>query len=714
MSLRGIAIWRQAGVSSLRISSMKSCFDAGKLSLPLLPLIACSLLLPLAASAGSAVLTNAAEVRALTLEEASRHLAVQFQGTVLEAGGSALDVYDGTTALYMLLSRGAVSDSRLRPGDYVEAVGNTDPGEFAPIVRLTSLRKLGTRPLPEPRQVTFEELASGGLDAQWVEISGIVRYSERSPNNAQKSRIEMVAGGGRLVVRLNTPRVDEPLVDAQVRLRGICYYLVNKNRQAVSPMLSVPPGVPITIEVPAPADGFAIPVRPIASLMRFSPETAYGHRVHVRGVVTCQQPAEMVWVGDGTVGLRVQTQQKETLSPGDEVDVLGFPKQGDYSPMLEDAVFRTRLHGAAPIPVRLAKAEDAFDHDASLVQLDAVIADQQTIQNGWTFTLRAEDGTVFKALLRSPKGEPAPSAVGSRIRVTGICSVVREYKQYTSAAASGLLRPESFQLLLRSPADLVLIEPPPWWTRQRIFWLLGAVAVVSLLVAGAVIALARRRLQKQAAQRKMAEAEFAAILAERNRVAREIHDTLAQGLGAISLHLGLAEKQLGNAANGVKKHLELAHAVTRASLADARNAIFDMRSQVLENGDLPCALEGILHQMTDGTGVRSRMEVLGRARRLPPILENALLRIGQEAITNAEKHAQARQIEVSLEFADKEVRLSVKDDGCGFEADQLPPGNGSFGLVGMRERAQQLQGDLVVNSRPGDGTEVQFTAPAPS
>jgi signal transduction histidine kinase len=99
---------------------------------------------------------------------------------------------------------------------------------------------------------------------------------------------------------------------------------------------------------------------------------------------------------------------------------------------------------------------------------------------------------------------------------------------------------------------------------------------------------------------------------------------------------------------------------------------------------------------------------------LPPILENALLRIGQEAITNAERHAQARQIEVTLEFADKQVGLSVKDDGCGFDLSQVPQTNGNFGLVGMRERAQQLHGDLVVQSQPGAGTEIRFTAPAPS
>lgn len=681
-----------------------SAFSAAFISLPVT-----------AVAAGSTLLTNAVDIRALRAEESVKHLPVHVRGTVLDSGGTGIDISDGATAVYVLGSRNPSAVSGLRPGDYVDVEGVTDPGEFAPIIMLTSLRKIGTKPVPPPRQVTFDELASGGMDAQWVEISGIVHYCEPSAKGSQKYRLEMEAGGGRLVARLNTAHLDEPLVDAQIRLRGVCYYLFNKNRQLVSPMLSVPSEAPITIEMPAPGDGFFLPVRPIGSLMQFSTNTDFGHRVHVRGVLTCQQPGEAIWIDDGRSGLQVQTRQPDILAPGDEVEVLGFPKQGDYSPMLEDGVFRVLNHGGTPAAIQLTNAAEAFDHDASLVQLDAFIVERQMIQNGWTFTLQADDKTTFKALLRMARRDALPPAwvQGSRVRLTGICSAVREYKQYTGAA-SGLLQPASFQLLLRFPSDLVVIRPPPWWTRQRIFWLLGAVALLSLLISATVIALARHRLQKHAAQRKMAEAEFSAILAERNRLAREIHDTLAQGLGAISLHLGLASKQLGDGPDKIKGHLDLAHCVARASLAEARTAIFDMRSQVLENGDLPCALEGVLHQMTDGTGVQSRLKVLGRSRRLPPTLENALLRVGQEAITNAGKHGRPQTVEVTIEFGDKEMRLVVKDDGCGFDAEQTRPGQGSFGLVGMRERAQQLCGSLVVTSHPGAGTEIQFTAPAPS
>jgi signal transduction histidine kinase len=219
---------------------------------------------------------------------------------------------------------------------------------------------------------------------------------------------------------------------------------------------------------------------------------------------------------------------------------------------------------------------------------------------------------------------------------------------------------------------------------------------------------ARKRLKEQAVQRALAETEFTAILRERNRIAREIHDTLAQGLGAISMQLELAKTDADDAPEPLKQHLAQAHTLVRSSLADARDSIWNMRSQVLETGDLASALDGILRQLADGTGIESRMQVTGRQRRLSPVMENNLLRIGQEAITNAMKHAKAKHIEVKLEFDEKSVRLSVRDDGQGFRPNGLLPQDGGFGLVGMRERAAHLGCELNVTSVPGNGTEISL------
>jgi signal transduction histidine kinase len=212
----------------------------------------------------------------------------------------------------------------------------------------------------------------------------------------------------------------------------------------------------------------------------------------------------------------------------------------------------------------------------------------------------------------------------------------------------------------------------------------------------------------------MAEAEFAAILSERNRMAREIHDTLAQGLAATSVQLRLAKKQCSNPADGAAQYIDAAQQLVRESLEEARNSIWNMRANVLENSDLAGALEGILKQLSDGSGVQTIFEVTGKARRLAPVVENNLLRAGQEAITNATKHARARRIAVNLDFAEKQLRLAVRDDGRGFNAAAPPPGEGGFGLVGIRERAAQLKGELSIRSAPGEGTEISLSVPLSS
>jgi signal transduction histidine kinase len=168
---------------------------------------------------------------------------------------------------------------------------------------------------------------------------------------------------------------------------------------------------------------------------------------------------------------------------------------------------------------------------------------------------------------------------------------------------------------------------------------------------------------------------------------------------------------LGQSSEGAIPHLNTAQQLVRESLEEARNSIWNMRSHVLESSDLAGALEGILQQLSGGSAVQTSIAVTGKARRLAPVVENNLLRVGQEAITNATRHAHATRIAVTLDFAEKQFRLVVRDDGRGFDAGQPPPGEGGFGLVGIRERAAQLKGDLRIRSAPGDGTEICLSVP---
>jgi signal transduction histidine kinase len=205
--------------------------------------------------------------------------------------------------------------------------------------------------------------------------------------------------------------------------------------------------------------------------------------------------------------------------------------------------------------------------------------------------------------------------------------------------------------------------------------------------------------------------EFAAVLGERNRIARELHDTLAQGFTSVSMQLEAVSAKMGDGGEAAREHLNQARLLVRSSLAEARRSVRDLRSELLDGHDLADALSGVARQLTDGAGVRAEVSVTGTPRRLPEPVEKTLLRVGQEAMTNAVRHAAAESVRVRLDYDAEHVRLEVRDDGGGFQPESGGPASGGFGLRGMRERVEEAGGVLLINSRAGAGTEVSATLP---
>jgi signal transduction histidine kinase len=207
-------------------------------------------------------------------------------------------------------------------------------------------------------------------------------------------------------------------------------------------------------------------------------------------------------------------------------------------------------------------------------------------------------------------------------------------------------------------------------------------------------------------------AQFAAVLAERTRIAREIHDNLAQEMAGISVQLEVVARTMPPGAEKAKAQLDRVRMLVRHGIAEARRYVWDLRSPALEHNDLPTALSETARRLTAETQVEAQVQVSGTFRPLTQLVEDNLLRIGQEAINNAVRHAQAQQILVGLVFDARQVQLRVRDDGCGFDSQVADNGaSRHFGLVGMRERAEQIGGTLSVQSRNGSGTEIVVEVP---
>jgi PAS domain S-box-containing protein len=218
------------------------------------------------------------------------------------------------------------------------------------------------------------------------------------------------------------------------------------------------------------------------------------------------------------------------------------------------------------------------------------------------------------------------------------------------------------------------------------------------------------RAVRQARERAIA-ARFTAILEERTRLAREIHDTLLQGFTGVGLQLVAVAERVAGPPETIEAFQDLIGLAQR-TLVDARRAVWDLRGPLLDETNFASALRSIAEAALQGSDVVLDYEVAGEPRSIEPATEQGLCRTLQEAIANTVKHARAQHVRVQLKFQKRSIRLSVADDGCGFAVDPaFRSYGGHWGLVGMKERAGQLCGTLEVESAPGQGTTVIVRVP---
>ena len=257
----------------------------------------------------------------------------------------------------------------------------------------------------------------------------------------------------------------------------------------------------------------------------------------------------------------------------------------------------------------------------------------------------------------------------------------------------------------RAPAGTQFFKkyPPGPWEAYKWQILTSIAIVVSQSVLITVLLLSRKR--RRAAERALATSEerkHAAVLEERNRMARDIHDSLAQGLTGVIVQIGAAKKAFAQAAAAdAHQHIHRAEEAARESLGEARRSIKALRPLALEHGDLRIIIPDLMKRMTAGTEMRTEFRINGDPTAIPPMVEENLLRIQQEMLTNAVKHSKATLITSTLSFFGTNIQLEVQDDGIGFNPSGKHDG---YGLIGIRERVHQMSGQLTIKAAPAGGT----------
>jgi signal transduction histidine kinase len=687
--------------------------------MPLLLLLALGAVPP--GSAQTAIpltcLTNAQQIRLLTSDEAQNHFPVRLHGVVTyyDAQPNDLFVQDDTAGIYVLVKTNA--SKGLAAGQEIEITGVTEVGDYAPIVKASVVHIIGKQPLPIPHPVTLNQLFTGLEDSQRVEVRGVVRSTDILD---ERHFLNLAMDGQRLMVSVdnaNQPNATEimnNLIGATVRVRGVCYSRYNTRGQIRMPWIAVSSLADVSVESSSLNDPKDIS---IANLARFNSSGYYGNRVKVTGVVTLQEGDGTVFIQDHGCGLCVLLAQPAKFVPGDRITVSGYTTLGEYVPILEDATTALLGHGDPPAPIAtdlksLLKSPEDFEY--VLVRVEASLINLIDGPMRQTLVMQASNSAIT-AEIGGPTAGQASKVLedGSQLALIGIFVAQSPLKwipgftpsRERSGPNSFYAPPESVQILLRSSDDIAVLRRPSWWTLARLLWALGIMTLVLFGGLAWVVMLDRRvRQQTQIIHEKVRRE---GVLEERDRIAREFHDTLEQELVAITIQLDAVKAQSSNSSPAGSRHLELARSMSRRSLSEARRSVWDLRSHLLENGSLDTALKEICDPLFHDTGIEVLVAYSGTPRRLPALTEHNLLRIGQEALANAFKHSQAKRIVIGVTYDAKQVQLSIRDEGAGFDAQAAGSARGGhFGLLDMRERAEKIGGSFCISSKPGRGTEV--------
>ena len=660
-----------------------------------------------------------AKVRALPPSEAARGLPVRIEGTVTYFDPEAGDLFvqDETAGTYVGNSRKLKSLLPMKAGDRVRAVGWTCRGGFFPdmIVRQTSqtetrsaapldavgsIEFLGKGSLPAPRIINDDELFAPEVDSQWVEVSGAVVTGVESGGLSFTLSIEI--HGWKL--KAEVPRDEHSgaraaaLMQRSVRIRGVAGTVFNTQQQMTGRFLYAPSFDYIT-PIDARATDSPPPLRAVNELLQN--KDGRHSMVRVQGVIT-QTANNGFYLRDSHDSVLVLTAQRGGFVPGDRVEAEGFAAIAPFRPVLNATRVATLSRTKVPKPLALDfNSEELPRFHGELVALDALLLARR--DSPLETILQCQTGDrVFDAILLAGASLPELLAPGDCLRLTGVCELTTTHPTPRSNWVDG------FRLHLPDASGVSLIRRAPWWTLRHILIALG---MVSALAFGALawVGMLRRTVKEQT-ETISVQLKREAVLDERQRIARELHDTVEQGMAGLSVQLsnviGDIQKRRGEPLPAIR----LAQQMLRHCRDEARTSIRDLRSIELEQMGLAGAMEAMVRSLAGGGCADLQLQVSGEVFQLDAPVENHLLRIAHESVTNALRHSGAQKIAVALAYGPSAVTLEISDNGCGFNPAASVP-EGHFGLLGLRERANKIRAAIMVESTPGAGTVICVVLP---
>jgi signal transduction histidine kinase len=449
-------------------------------------------------------------------------------------------------------------------------------------------------------------------------------------------------------------------------------------------------------------------------LLQFAPQEAYGHRVKVEGTVVYHEAGQSVFLQEGEQGVEVQTKGRETFALGDRAEALGFVAQGEYTPVLQDAVVRKVSSGPALEPLRVTPDEALKgNYDCRLIQLSVKLLDR-ALKGTERYLILQSGDFIFQAHIKQQSGQDEFSLLqnGSRVSVTGICRI-----EPGDWEAGEKWRAKSFRLQLRSVSDVTVIELPPWWTLKKVLWIAGVLGFVTLAAFSWVAVLQRqvtqrtRDLEIQSHERQRAERRRE-IEQERARVAHDLHDDLGARLTEVNMLSSLV-KSTTTSADEKNRYLDELSDTARGMVTSLDEIVWAVNPRNDTIASLASYFGSYAQRLLDLASVSCGLDV---AEDLPdhpldPRYRQELFLAFKEALTNVVRHAKATQVWLRISVQGEQLVVVVADNGRGLDSREHEPG--ADGIVNMKERLTSLGGVCDISSEGQRGTTVCFQAPLP-
>lgn len=640
----------------------------------------------------------------------------QLEGNITEEIRGHFIFQDGTGGLAII----PACTNAWRRGDRVRLIASNKPngfGEIDFVACAESITVLSHGTPPPLVRTTPAGIASGRHGFQHVEIEGVVTAVFKDEIDPEWRVLFVEADGHRCIVMAKDDELSgespNALLDAEIRVDGICFPYSNGARRYLGPWIRTLGADSIRIVRNPPADPFLAEEFRDFDSETLSSQTTAAHRYRLSGTVVASWHESAFFLltpDDHRVEIRMHPGTRAPR-PGETVTAVGFIRKNAFFLWMDGAIVRTERNrpNARPDepleidPFRLfhdANGKPAIDarFNGRLVRLTGVV---RTVIAAGTPQARLglECGSEFLSI---EIGDTPPPEIGSRIRLVGACRITAE----SDTGSSRFSRVKDVTVVLRSPQDLTVVEHPPFWTVRRLGTLIGILSagLLSIAIWNFLLTRAIARRKREFEDELIARIGSEFKVGERTRLAVELHDSIAQNLTGVALALDAATDAAQSASQAVRDNLAIAARTLRSCRGELRNCLWDLRNDALETDDMNTAIRRTLAPHVGDMGIAIRFNV--PRERFTDNTAHAVLCIIRELVLNAIHHGRATRITIAGATEGHDLLFSVRDNGCGFDPANCPGvEQGHFGLQGIAERVDNLNGEVQTSSSP-EGTKI--------